>query len=174
MKKLLLSLSLCIPFVANATEGGQITFLGEVSDATCNLTVNGSNGDATVQLPTIAKSNVGSTASTESADFSFQVSGCSGEQTQVGIRMVPIGPVTTGGNLTNLETSNASNVSVLIKDLDQNKNVVFATGTEQTSALKDFDTDQTFNFSAHYINETGSDATIGKVKAQLQYSSIYQ
>ena len=56
MKKVLLAASiasaLCMSNVAQAATGGTITFEGKITDQTCEVTVDGTNADATVVLPT--------------------------------------------------------------------------------------------------------------------------
>lgn len=176
MKYKLLVIAL-LPFSVFASN--TITFLGEVSDATCDITVDGTKGDISVQLPTVlAKDLASKGATTGETPFSFAVSGCSAvTQTSVGIRLIPTS-TTNSGNLTNISGATTASENVSVQVLDN------ATGTpvaidftkgEYSSALKTFptaDNSVQFPFVARYYADDV--AKVGKVESKLQYALTYK
>ncbi|XDZ52221.1 fimbrial protein [Neisseriaceae bacterium CLB008] len=178
LQKTLLALSLALPLAAMASTGGTITFLGEVTDTTCNVTVNGSSADATVQLLTIPASDLAAgTDSTVSADVNFEMSACgaSDAYSKVGVRMMPVGDVSNAGNLSNLITD-GSNAGIKLKD-ENGQAVEFTAGAETAIVTKAIPTGEdtvNYPFKAHYTNETTGAATEGKVKAAIQYTTTYE
>jgi len=178
MKLKLLSVALLLPFAAFADN--TVTFLGEVSDSTCNVTVNGTAGNISVLLPTIPASALNEAAITAGqTPFKFVVSGCTAAtQTTVGMRLVPVSVTATGGNLTNLASANpASNVDIQIIDNYNNGNKVidFTSGEYVSTDLVTLPTagqQLEFPFTAQYY-ATGA-ASVGKVESQLQYALTYK
>ncbi|MDD8344951.1 type 1 fimbrial protein [Escherichia coli] len=181
MKLLALGVALMLPMAAYADN--TVTFLGEVSDSTCNVTVNGTNGNVTVLLPTALATDlktVGSKA--EPTPFNFVVSGCtaaeSGSDSTVAMRLVPL-QTSANGNLENIaSTGAAENVTIqLVDNYDNaNKDINFNSG-DYTTAFANLPTTTagtsvTFPFTAQYYS-AGS-ATAGKVEAQVQYALTYK
>lgn len=173
MKLKYLSIALLFPIAAFASN--TVTFLGEVSDSTCDITINGTSGDVSVQLPTVQASVLSAAASTAGATpFKFVVSGCTaGTQANVGMRLVS-SATTNSGNLENISTAPADNVSVqILDDSDSSSPIDFTEGEYFTnlSALPTTGTTLEFPFTAQYHSDGA--ATIGKVESQLQYALTY-
>ncbi|UYA60542.1 hypothetical protein NAL19_2411 [Pectobacterium sp. F1-1] len=176
MKFTTLSLALMLPFAVYADN--TVTFLGEISDSTCNVTVNGATGNISVLLPTTPASELSQSGDIAGqTPFKFVVSGCTAvtEQT-VGMRLVPVS-TTSNGDLENLATTNAaSNVSIQLLDNYNNaSNVIsFTSGEYTTPTLVNLPTGTNtveFPFTAQYY-ATGA-ASVGKVQTQLQYALTY-
>ncbi|MBP6116658.1 MAG: type 1 fimbrial protein [Neisseriaceae bacterium] len=178
VQKTLLALSLALPLSAFASTGGTITVLGEVSDTTCNITVNGNSADATVRLLTIPAADLAAgTDSTTSADVNFEMSACGSTEahSKVGVRMLPVGDVTNGGNLSNM-ISDGSNAAIKLKAED-GSTIPFQAGAETdivTHNIPAAGATVNYPFKVHYTNETTGQATEGKVKAAIQYSTTYE
>ncbi|MFG1173174.1 fimbrial protein [Erwiniaceae bacterium CAU 1747] len=177
MKITALGIALMLPFVVYADN--TVTFLGEVSDSTCNVTVNGTTGNVSVLLPTTPAGDLAEAAKTAGATpFKFVVGGCTAAtEKTVGMRLVPVS-TTTGGNLKNLATANpADNVSIQIIDNYNNgtSTINFSSGEYVTPTLVNLPTGTSqleFPFTAQYY-ATGA-ASIGKVETQLQYALTYK
>lgn len=179
MKSKLLGIALLFPMVAFADN--TVTFLGEVSDSTCDVTINGASGNISVLLPTTtvtALSTAGAT--TEATPFNFVVSGCTAaSQSNVGMRLVPLS-TTTSGTLTNIASTStaAAGVAIQIVDGSTSTPIDFSDGeystTTQTIPSSSTGT-LTFPFTARYYSlaTTAVPVTSGKVESQLQYALTY-
>ena len=63
--------------MANATSTGTITFNGEVTDTTCEVSVNGQGADATVVLPTVPATELKTSGMTTGrTNFDLQLTNC--------------------------------------------------------------------------------------------------
>ncbi|EKT65564.1 fimbrial protein [Providencia burhodogranariea] len=173
MKYKLLSIALLLPFTAIASN--TVTFLGEVSDTTCDITINGSKGDVSVQLPTVLASTLEESGDvTGATPFKFTVSGCSaGAQATVGMRLVSTSTTNTG-NLVNIATGTpATDVSIQILDDNKTDPIDFTLGEYSTDLIAKPTTGNVeFPFTAQYHSD--GKATIGKVESQLQYALTYK
>lgn len=178
MKYKILSIALLLPFTVFASN--TVTFLGEVSDSTCNITVNGASGNVSVQLPTVAATQLATIKDVAgNTPFTFTITGCSGTtQTKVGMRLVSAS-TTAGGNLVNIATTKpAENVSIQILDegitTAANKPINFTLGEYYgaTSAFPANNASTVLTFSAQYYAEGAAKA--GKVQSQLQYALAYE
>lgn len=171
MHKTLLALSLLLPLTASAAN--TVTFLGEVSDTTCNVTVNGSSGDLAVQLPTVTTTDLGNANDfAGEKEFIFTVSGCTGStQNNVGMRLVaPIVDSNLGGNLANIAAANpATNVAIQILD---NATIIDFLSGEYHSTTQPLGSSLVFPFTARYV-ATASGVTPGAVEAKLEYALSY-
>lgn len=181
MKLVALGVALMLPVAAYADN--TVTFLGEVSDSTCNVTVNGTEGNVSVLLPTALATDLADAGSTaQPTKFDFVVSGCtaatSGADSTVAMRLVPL-QTSSNGNLENIaSTGAAENVSIQLVDNynSANTKISFSSG-EYTTAFATLPTTTagttvTFPFTAQYYS-AGS-ATAGKVEAQVQYALSYE
>lgn len=156
-----------------ATAANTITFVGEITDTTCNISVNGNSGDTTVQLPTVTLTDFsGAGSSTSEKEFSFEVSGCTaGTQNQVGLRFITPA-VSTAGNLKNIASTNAAG-DVDIQILEGSTAFNFNQG-EVKSSKKTISGSSAlaFPFKARYFTAGGS-PTVGIVEAKLEYALSY-
>ncbi|MGL4748769.1 MAG: fimbrial protein [Shewanella sp.] len=174
MKKLTLSaLVLTALFGANAHANNTITFLGEVSDQTCEVAINGASANPTVLLPTVSTADLASAGSVAGeTPFTLSVSGCTIHATQaLPIKTVFVGnSVTAAGNLGN--TGTATNVSLQILDA-VGGNAVDLTGVATVNGLNVAAGDSTasHDFAVQYYAE--GVATAGTVVSSVQYAISY-
>ncbi|WP_233861911.1 fimbrial protein [Paraburkholderia adhaesiva] len=178
MKKHLLVLALAaVPAFAFAAPN-TINFQGEVTDQTCQVTVNGNPGNPTVLLPTVPATALSAANSTAGqTTFTVAVSDCMAPvSTTQAINTVFVGNlVTTAGNLGN--TGTATNVALQLLDpalpaapFDLSAaGGVYAPGLQ----LQVGDTAAAHDFAVQYISETGA-ATAGSVLGSVQYSVNYE
>lgn len=174
MKKLTLSaLVLTALFGANAHANNTITFLGEVSDQTCEVAINGATANPTVLLPTVSTADLAAAGSVAGeTPFTLSVSGCTINATQaLPIKTVFVGnSVTVAGNLGN--TGSATNVSLQILDA-VGGNAVDLTGVATVDGLNVAAGDSTasHDFAVQYYAE--GVATAGTVVSSVQYAISY-
>lgn len=174
MKKLTLSaLVLTALFGANAHANNTITFLGEVSDQTCEVAINGATANPTVLLPTVSTADLAAAGSVAGeTPFTLSVSGCTINATQaLPIKTVFVGnSVTVAGNLGN--TGSATNVSLQILDA-VGGNAVDLTGVATVDGLNVAAGDSTasHDFAVQYYAEGA--ATAGTVVSSVQYAISY-
>lgn len=180
MKSKLLGIALLFPMVAFADN--TVTFLGEVSSSTCNVTVNGASGNISVLLPTTtitALSTAGATAG--ETPFNFVVSGCEASDadndTNVAMRLVPLS-TTTSGTLTNVASTSTAAAGVAIQIVDGTTAIDFSDGDYSSTSQKVASGTTgtlTFPFTARYYSlaTTAVPVTSGKVESQLQYALTY-
>ncbi|MDT3295786.1 fimbrial protein [Shewanella sp. SP2S2-6] len=174
MKKLTLSaLVLTALFGANAHANNTITFLGEVSDQTCEVAINGATANPTVLLPTVSTADLAVAGSVAGeTPFTLSVSGCTINATQaLPIKTVFVGnSVTAAGNLGN--TGTATNVSLQILDA-VGGNAVDLTGVATVDGLNVAAGDSTasHDFAVQYYAEGA--ATAGTVVSSVQYAISY-
>lgn len=174
MKKSTLSaLVLTALFGANAHANNTITFLGEVSDQTCEVAINGATANPTVLLPTVSTADLAAAGSVAGeTPFTLSVSGCTINATQaLPIKTVFVGnSVTAAGNLGN--TGTATNVSLQILDA-VGGNAVDLTGVATVDGLNVAAGDSTasHDFAVQYYAEGA--ATAGTVVSSVQYAISY-
>lgn len=178
MKKHLIVLAVAVtPVMANAASGNTINFQGEVTDQTCQVTINGNAANPTVLLPTISSmklTSAGATAGTTS--FTVGVSGCVAPVTTAqAIKTVFVGnQVTPAGNIGN--TGTATNVALQLLDPTvpaspfnlSNLGGYAASGLSLDVGA----TSASYEFAVQYISEQGG-ATAGSVLGSVQYAVSY-
>jgi major type 1 subunit fimbrin (pilin) len=179
MKKSLVALALAAaPFLALAAGPNTINFQGEVTDQTCQVTVNGNPASPTVLLPSVPASALMAAGNTAGqTTFTVAVSDCMAPvSTTQAISTVFVGnQVTAAGNLGN--TGTATNVALQLLD-PVSPSVPFnlsAAGGVMVPGLvlADGATSASHDFAVQYITEQGG-ATPGSVLGSVQYSVAYE
>ncbi|WP_336219863.1 fimbrial protein [Citrobacter amalonaticus] len=149
-----------------------ITFMGEVSDETCSISVNGSDASPVVLLPTVTATELKDNQVAGATTFDVGVSGCTGSASGVEISTVFVGNnVSSSGNLTS--TGSAQDVEIQILSTSGTE-IDFRnafTGTGDLS-LKANETSASATYKAQYF--TSGAATTGTVLASMQYAVSYQ
>jgi len=156
---------------ASHAEPNSITFEGEVTDQTCEVTIDG-NTATTVTLPTVQQKELDANTVAGETQFLVSITGCQADK-GAGKNTVQVklhhANISEQGNLVNSD-SNAKGIAVQLFDNDQAINLktkaVLPIGTIDATHLK-FDK----TFTAKYIKE--GDITPGKVKAVAQYELNY-
>lgn len=154
-----------------------INFQGEVTDQTCEVTVNGNAANPTVLLPTVPAASLTAVNSTAGqTTFTVAISECQAPVATQAVNTVFLGnQVTTAGNLGN--TGTATNVELQLLD-PANPSTPFdlspAGGYAATGlVLQATETAASHDFAVRYITEEGG-ATAGSVLGSVQYSISYQ
>lgn len=150
-----------------------ITFMGEVSDETCSISVNGEDASPVVLLPTVSATALNASQVAGATPFDIGVSGCTGSASGVKISTVFVGNNinATTGNLAS--TGTAGDVEIQILDTTDTA-IDFRSAFTGSGdlALAANQTSATATYKAQYY--TGGSATSGTVVASLQYAVSYQ
>jgi len=159
---------------AMAASSNTITFMGEVTDQTCSININGSAAAPVVLLPSVATSVLAKSADTAgTTNFDVGVSGCTANPAGMNVSSEFVGNniSSTTGNLANSGT--ASNVEIQILDTT-GKDIDFRNAFRGAGdlALQANETQKTASYSVQYY-ATGA-ATVGTVQASMQYAVSYQ
>jgi major type 1 subunit fimbrin (pilin) len=179
MKTRLLALAIAIAptFAFAQASNNTINFQGEVTDQTCQVTINGNAANPTVLLPTVPSSQLASAGDTTGeTSFQIAVSGCSPMSADQSIKTVFVGnQVTAAGNLGN--TGTATNVALQLFDPAASSSPFNLSSVSGYAApglkLLQGATSASYNYGVRYISETGS-ATPGSVLGSVQYAVSYQ
>ncbi|WP_256233603.1 MULTISPECIES: fimbrial protein [unclassified Pseudomonas] len=174
MKKLIALAIVAVPGFAAAAD--TITFQGEVTDQTCTVTINGTQGNATVLLPVVPASSLAAANSTTGVTpFTLGVTGCSTTGAQ-SVKARFLGHNVDGdGNLSNIATASpATNVALQLLEssggavIDLSGGVVSAaTGISLGGA-----TSGSHDYAVQYVSVLGG-ATAGAVTGVTEYTVTY-
>lgn len=178
MKKLSLALAasglLLGSTAAMAAGPNTITFMGEVSDQTCEVEINGNAANPVVLLPTATTAELTAAGSTaKETVFTLGVTGCDG--TAFTSKTVFVGnTVDANGNLTNVAASGAANVALQLLDAPSGAAIDLNTSTPVAGVtLAAGETEGTVDYAVQYISVAGG-ATAGPVLGSVQYAVSYQ
>lgn len=169
-----LSLGLLMAPSVQADSANTITFKGEVTEQTCEVTVNGVNARPVVLLPSVSKSELATAgASAGLTSFTMGVSGCTTDADALDIKTVFIANnMTERGNLAN--TGTAQNVELqLLTDSAGTTPIDLrsAAGVAGISVAAG-NTSGEHDFAVQYFSPAGS-ATAGTVVGTVQYALSY-
>lgn len=163
-----------ISLSALADSTNTITFKGEVSEQTCEVTINGVTARPVVLLPTISKSQLASAdTSAGLTTFTLGVTGCAVTSGALDVKTVFVGNnVSATGNLEN--TGSATNVELqLLTDAGGATPVDLRTSTAIAGVtVPAGQTSGEHDFAVQYYSPTGS-ATAGTVLGSVQYAVTY-
>lgn len=176
---LALSLSpLCVfPITFGVFAAPQITFVGEVTDQTCSVQINGQTDAVTVVLPPAQASDLATPGSTTGlTPFTLSLTGCSAKSTDIQTYTKFMGQsVTTAGNLANqAATAPASRVQFQLLNKAVGGTPVVLSGLTSTDGptLAANSTSASHDFGVQYISEEGG-ATTGAVQSIAEYYISY-
>ncbi|MEG0098318.1 MAG: fimbrial protein [Citrobacter sp.] len=168
------SLALLFAQVAHADSANTITFKGEVTEQTCEVTVNGVNARPVVLLPSVAKSELATVASsTGLTTFTLGVTGCTVDADALDIKTIFIANnMTERGNLANtgtaqnvelqLMTNSSGTTAIDLRNATPVAGITVAAGS--TSGEHDF--------AVQYFSPNGG-TTAGTVVGTVQYAVSY-
>jgi major type 1 subunit fimbrin (pilin) len=178
MKKHLLAITIAAAPVFAFASGNTINFQGEVTDQTCDVTINGNSASPTVLLPTVSSSSLTAAGSTAGlTTFTVGLSNCQAPAaTAQAVGTVFVGnQVTSAGNIGN--TGTATNVALQLLDPaspSSSFNLSNAAGvTVPGLSIAVGATSASHDFGVQYISEPGG-ATAGSVLGSVQYAVTYQ
>lgn len=150
-----------------------ITFMGEVSDETCSISVNGSDASPVVLLPTVTATVLNANQVAGATPFDIGVTGCTGSASGVQISTVFVGNNISSATGNLASTGSATDVEIQILDTSGDevdfRNAFIGTGDLSLQANQ---TSSSATYKAQYF--TGGTATTGTVLASMQYAVSYQ
>lgn len=162
-------------FQASASNN-TITFQGQITEHTCNVTVNGNSASPMVLLPTVSTGELASANSTAGLTaFEVAVTDCGSLATGTTFSTVFVGNnVTEDGNLGNIG-GDAQNVELQILEKEGSDEINLSSGPVSTEGftLASGANSASRNYYVQYISPSGG-ATAGAVKGTLQYAITYQ
>lgn len=159
---------------AFAASSNTITFKGEIAEQTCEVTINNTNAQPVVLLPTVTKSDlVTENSSAGLTPFTLSVKGCAVSSDAVNVKMTFFGNnVSAAGNLANMGT--AANVELqLLTDSSGSSPIDLRGGAPVPGVI--IPAGQTageHDFAVQYISPTGA-ASAGTVIGAVQYAVTY-
>lgn len=154
---------------------GTISFTGDISTASCTISVAGGGNNGVIRLPSISTKALPAALATAGATpFSISLSGCTGSATQAAVWFENDSNVNASGRLVNSGT--ATNVDVAIYNLNSSTHIpIGQTSTTFGSSGAAFTINSgsaTLNYLVRY-HATGI-ATAGTVAASVNYTVQYQ
>ena len=161
-----------------AAETGTVSFSGLITGATCDVNIGGAGANAAVVLPTVSANTLdGATKTNGKTRFSLELSGCTGALTQAKAFFEGGNTVTNAtGRLINTETSGAENVSLQLRD-GQNNSVINVGDAAQfdSAAIGYVDISSGMASLPYYVEYYAEGAVVaGTVASQVTYSLIYK
>lgn len=139
MKRVLLSTAIASVLIASAAQAsdGTINFQGKLTDATCQITIDGSSSPATVVLPTLSTQLLAATGDIAGrTQFNIELSGCTGLiSTSTAAAYFENGSTvdTTTNNLVNTTTGGAGNVQLQLIDIQSNNTIEIGRSSQTSS-----------------------------------------
>ncbi|MFK8259600.1 fimbrial protein [Erwinia sp. AnSW2-5] len=175
MKKTIIAASLTTAMTlfaagANASDG-TISFKGSIDGSTCNISINGANKDATVNLPKISSNLLGAKNQVAGAtNFNLVLSNCSGDSESV-LAFFEAGANvdSVSGNLNNNGT--AKNVQVQLMDADGKVLKVGDTSQSAGKTVALVGGTATLTYAAQYFATDKVEA--GDIDTSVTYSINY-
>ncbi|MGI3022846.1 fimbrial protein [Vibrio alginolyticus] len=164
-----------INFNAFAASTGTITFVGEVTDTTCDVAVEGGSADSTVTMPTVSSSNLANVGDTAGrVEFDITLSSCS-SAAQGAYAFFESGANvdSSTGRLTN--TGSATNVDLQILDVANAYTPIKVGNTLQHSdsvATAISGDTARLNYAVEYYASGAS--TAGDVNSSVTYTISYK
>ncbi|ATM00996.1 fimbrial protein [Aeromonas sp. CA23] len=157
---------------ANATSGNTIQFIGEVSEQTCSVTVDGQSSTPVVVLPNATAEELKALGDTAHLTrFTIGVTGCAAPVSVQNFKTLFVGNnLTVDGRLGN--TGTAGNVTLQVVDPDASTIQLDLTGKGIPGlVLQAGETAASHDFAVQYYAE--GRASGGSVLGSLQYAVSY-
>lgn len=167
--------ALAASFQATASDN-TITFRGQVTEQTCNVTVNGNSASPTVLLPTVSTGDLQQVNSSAGlTSFEIVVTDCGSLAAGATFSTVFVGNnVTQTGNLGNIG-GGAQNVELEILENEGTDKIDLSSGpvTTEGFTLAAGESSASRHYYVQYVSPSGG-ATAGEVKGTMQYAITYQ
>ncbi|HEY2454433.1 MAG TPA: fimbrial protein [Scandinavium sp.] len=177
------ALSLGVSFASNAASTGTITFNGELTDSTCDVTVNGQGEDATITLPTVSINELTTSGEvTGRTAFNLGLTNCvvgtEGGQSKVSAFFQTGATVDQNtGRLINTASGGATLVDLQLLDASNSNAVINVGSTDQVTDMAYVDIDPTAGTATlpyaveYYAN---GQTTPGVVASSVVYNLQYK
>ncbi|HFW6380829.1 fimbrial protein [Klebsiella aerogenes] len=167
---------------AQATSTGTITFNGELTDSTCDVSVNGQGSDANITLPTVSINELTTAGKTTGRTaFNLQLTDCvpgtSGGQSKVSAFFQTGATVDQStGRLKNTDTAGATMVDLQLLDASNSDAVINVGSTDQVSDMTytDINADGTATLPYAVEYYANGQTTAGKVASSVVYNLQYK
>jgi len=164
-----------INFNVLAASTGTITFVGEVTDTTCDVSVDGGSSDSTVTLPTVSTSNLASVGDTAGrVEFDITLTNCS-SAAQDAYAFFEAGENVDSSTGRLINTGTATNVDLQLLDVDNLYTPINIGNTLQhsdSSATAIFNDTARLNYAVEYYANAAS--TPGDVSSSVTYTVSYK
>ncbi|EOZ5530898.1 fimbrial protein [Vibrio metschnikovii] len=175
MKKYTLALAVSAAILGSsamaAAGPNHITFIGEVTDQTCQVAINGNDTNPVVLLPTVATTDFASAGDVAGeTTFVMSVSGCDGTAVTAKTQFVG-NAVDANGYMKNIAADGAENVALQLlaegAAIDLNNSLPVA-GPSVIAG----ETEGSAEYAVQYV-ATDADVTAGAVTGTVQFSITY-
>lgn len=161
-----------------AVEGGTISFSGLITGSTCEVNVGGAGADAAVVLPTVGADTLNEATKTNGKTrFTLDLSGCTGALSQAKAYFEGGNTVDNAtGRLKNTDSTGATNVSLQLRDGQDNSVINAGDATQAGSSSSGYvDISSGSASLPYYVEYYAEDAvTAGAVASQVTYSLVYK
>lgn len=181
MKKLAIVAALATVFgsmgMAQAASTGTITFNGELTGTTCDVSVDNQAADATITLPTVGTSQLAAAGATAgNTGFTMALSNCAGTLKTASASFEPGSSVDlVTGRLKNM-TGTATNVGLQLRDGSSASQAVIKAGNSNQVTNTSYVDISTGSANLPYAVEYYADGatTAGTVVSNVVYSIQYK
>jgi major type 1 subunit fimbrin (pilin) len=167
---------MALPMLAAASDN-TITFVGEVADNTCQISVNGNAANPVVLLPTVSIGDLAAAGDTAGeTSFTVALEGCDTTSAGTAVKTVFVPNGLQGQNLANQDdtaSGGAANVSLQLLDAPGGAPVSLVNGVNEVDGLTiASDGSANHDFAVRYYADGKAGA--GSVSAAVQYAISYQ
>lgn len=175
LNAMMLSAGMAFASFASALSSNTIEFIGEVTDQTCEASINGNTSAPVILLPTVSKAELSAVGQTAGeTPFTIKLTGCTADST----KELDIKTRFVANNLTSTNrignTGDATNVALELFDPQNATAQVDVTGATPAPGLKLLkdSTEASYDFGVRYYAEGA--ATAGTVNGSVQYALSYR
>lgn len=172
---IMLSAGMAFVSSASALSANTIEFIGEVSEQTCEVSINGNSSTPVILLPTVRKSELSAAGNTAGeTPFTVSVTGCTPDTTKnldIKTRFVA-NNLTSSNRIGN--TGDATNVALEIFDPKNPSTLIDMTGATPAPGLvlAQNTAEASYDYGVRYYAE--GVATAGAVSGSVQYALSYR
>lgn len=168
--------------MVHADSTGTISFQGNITDATCEVSINGDGATATVILPAVSTSALSAAgSSTGRTEFVMELTNClvgtSDGISKVSAYFQPGPGVDANGNLKQMTSAGATNIALQLLDGDNDTPIKAGDASQSTNnqyySIPASTEELDIPYFVQYYSEAGG-ATAGAVTGTVVYNLQYQ